>query len=103
MMKSSPALLLLSWKALRTHRFFPFLLMGGMGLFLMALGQAARYQGWTLSGCGVLSLLFGWYWRLSSTAVQPGHQSKAKRIRKWKSRGDEYAYDDFCAVRSGKR
>jgi hypothetical protein len=38
--------------------------------------------------------------------VQPGHQSKAKRIRKWKSSVflrrsfDEYAYDDFCAVRS---
>jgi hypothetical protein len=123
MMKSSPALLSVdepqNWKALRTgntkYWLLPilFLLMGGMGLFLMALGQAARYH-WlflTLSGCGVLSLLFG-LWMVLAT-LQHGEfnldiNQKAKRIRKWKSSVflrrsfDEYAYDDFCAVRSNQ-
>lgn len=121
MTQSSPASLLVDglqdWRALRTIKpkywLLPVLLVlaGGLGAFLMALGRAARDQ-WlflTLSGLGVLSLLFG-LWMVLLT-LQHGEfnldiNQKAKRIRKWKTSAflrrsfDEYAFEDFYAVRS---
>jgi hypothetical protein len=89
-----------------------FSLMAGLGAFLMALGRAARYQ-WlflTLSGCGVLCLLFGLWAVLGGLSYSDFNldvNQKSKRIRKWKTSAfllrrscDEYAYEDFRAVRS---
>lgn len=83
-----------------------------MGAFLMALGRAAQYQ-WlflTLSGCGVLCLLFGLWAVLGALQYSDFNldvNQKSKRIRKWKTSAfslrrsvDEYPYDDFRAVRS---
>jgi hypothetical protein len=88
-----------------------FSLMAGTGAFLMALGRAARYQ-WlylTLSGCGVLCVLFGLWAVLGSLQHSDFNldvNQTSRRIRKWKTsaflrrRFDEYPYDDFRAVRS---
>jgi hypothetical protein len=105
------------WRALRTgetrYWLLPvvLLLSGGAAALLIALGRAAHYQ-WlslTLSGCGVLFLIGG----IGAVLLILQHgdfnldiNQKTKRVRKWKTSVflrrsfDEYAYDDFCAVRS---